>query len=209
MDFRRQLTRQFQFLTHSCDLYDHGFHDEAIRIATIARVLFHHTYDPVRNRGSIALIQHLGTPDPKLLSTCEIHPSAGAFQSNLTNMQIWPSEKIFQMEPKLSTATRSQEIDFDEWLNQEIVYVFPLDGQSVRLSRKRLVLVAANQDGGAHVDAQLDRQYEALESGAGWIMTLNPDDGPSEELPLKNGHLSALRQIGYEILHSSELLALQ
>lgn len=68
MDFRRQLTRQFEFLTHSCDLYDQGFHDEAIRIATIARVLFHHTYDQVRNRGSIALLRHLGTPNPKLLS---------------------------------------------------------------------------------------------------------------------------------------------
>lgn len=113
------------------------------------------------------------------------------------------------MEPKLSAATRSQEIDFDAWWNQEIVYVFLLASQSVRLSRKRLVLVAANQDGGAHVDAQLDRQYEALESGAGWMMTRNPDDGPPEKLPLRNGHLAALRQIGYEILHSPALLALQ
>jgi len=58
MDFRKQLARQLQFLTHSCDLYDQEFLDEAIRIATIARVLLHHTYDPVRNRGSIALIRH-------------------------------------------------------------------------------------------------------------------------------------------------------
>jgi hypothetical protein len=43
MDFRAHLKRQLGYLERSCASYDSGYKDEAIRIATIIRVLMHNT----------------------------------------------------------------------------------------------------------------------------------------------------------------------
>ena len=71
-----------------------------------------------------------------------------------------------------------------------------------------LVLGAANKDGGAHVDVMLEPKYERVLEGLGWSMTVNPDNEPPEDGACKHGHLAALRQMGYEVLHSPGLLAL-
>ena len=78
----------------------------------------------------------------------------------------------------------------------------------IRLTRKDLVLAAANKDGGAHVDSILDPGYEMVLSGAGWLMTTR-EGGLVKNFAFKHGHVSALRQMGYEILNSPDVLALR
>jgi len=77
----------------------------------------------------------------------------------------------------------------------------------ISINRKTLILLAANKDGGAHVDATGDSRYEKLRLGAGWKLTLNTATGPVDVL-FEHAHLAALRQLGYEVLHSEEILAL-
>jgi hypothetical protein len=63
--FKDQLTKQLGFLRRSCESYDQGYKDEAIRIATVLRVLFHDT------GRSTSLLTHLKAKDNIWLrSTC-------------------------------------------------------------------------------------------------------------------------------------------
>jgi hypothetical protein len=74
MDFKLQLKKQLKFLNSSCEAFDAGDMEEAIRIATCIRVLFHQT------RESISLITHLGGADIKLLSTTiDVEPGTVQF----------------------------------------------------------------------------------------------------------------------------------
>lgn len=52
--FRRLLSSHVGFLKRSCWLFDQGHEDEALRIATSLRVLFHDT------DASTSLLTHLG-----------------------------------------------------------------------------------------------------------------------------------------------------
>lgn len=75
----------------------------------------------------------------------------------------------------------------------------------VKATRRDLVRWAVDKDGGAHVDARLAPEYEVIRDGAGWSMTVSPDGGPSRVVPFLYAHLSALQQMGYELLHSSDI----
>ena len=92
-----------------------------------------------------------------------------------------------------------------EWWN-ETAYV--LD-HNTSLTRRNIVLDAANTDGGAHVDARLRQRYAALiqpgSVGRDRFTTERPD---KIGRPIADGHFVALRQMAYEILNSQELLNL-
>ena len=62
-----------------------------------------------------------------------------------------------------------QLVSFATWWDREIVFAASLPGQQTLtpMTRKKLVLVAANQDGGAHVDSKLDNIYDQMERGGG------------------------------------------
>ena len=54
VDFKAHLAKQLRFLERSCKSYDAGFTDEAVRIATVIRVIIHQTGT------STPLLKHLG-----------------------------------------------------------------------------------------------------------------------------------------------------
>jgi hypothetical protein len=62
-DFQRQLGRQLQFIENSCKEYDLGCKDEAIRISTALRIIFHDT------KSSTSLLSHLQCATLNMLST--------------------------------------------------------------------------------------------------------------------------------------------
>jgi uncharacterized protein YchJ len=65
--------------------------------------------------------------------------------------------------------------------------------------RGDLILIVANQDGGAHVDPEIDERYEKLANNklVGWIAV-----GPNGEHPIRHIEKVHLRQIGFEFLQS-------
>ncbi len=64
-------------------------------------------------------------------------------------------------------------------------------------TRQQVVLTAANQAGGAHVDPELDEAYARLSSHntMGWVVTHGEGEGP-----LLGVELATIRQISHEVL---------
>lgn len=194
LDFRAHLERQLSFLWRSCDAYDHGHIDEAVRIATVIRVLLHDT------PSSTSLLKHLDALHILLSSSVSPpHPRAvfmvgmGSMKTNNTGTKRVLNTDLSSLQPMTIT---------DWW--SEVVYIYG----SVHATRKSLVLGAANKDGGAHVDPKLNSEYEALMLTGlrGWFHYSPNNDGRFE--PVMNEHLLYIRQMGFELLNSPDLLAL-
>ena len=202
MDFKAQLSDQLDFIDTSCGLYDAGKKHEAKRIALALRVI---CYNPGGRSRSTSLLQHLGATGISLLSTSDVMFVGQEVATNLTNLVVRSPEQVFECVPKLAAAKTSRLVPFADWWDKEIVYLF--DG-GVSLSRMKLATLAANHDGGAHVDAALDPTYEKVKAGAGLTVTFTLSGGQPTAVALDNCILAALRQMGYEVLNSLDLIAL-
>jgi hypothetical protein len=204
MDFRGQLGRQLSFMERSCSAYDSGAVEDAVRIAVALRVIFHDTSK------SISLLRHLGTPNPQMVSTAtpfadeQLVPDVPSLylvelKAEAPNLRCWA-------EPMIERNHGTHMLPFGEWWAKEVV--IDLKNGFGALTRKQLVLEAANRDGGAHVDGELDSSYEKALEGAGVPIEVVFKDGKVMEAAFQYVNYASLRQIGYEVLRSRELLAL-
>ncbi len=199
MDFQRHLAKQIGFLDRSCKAYDHGFIDESVRIATVIRVLIHDTPK------SISLLRHLRATNIELISTVEpTEIPEGAYTAFAMGTWVLSSGGSKWL-PFLENSQFRIPLPVNVWWTQVVYSDF-----RYRLSRKDIVLAAANKDGGAHVDRDLTPAYAALaERGSLGIFGYGKRDDPARvEVPIENGHLGYLRAFGYELLSSRELLNL-
>ncbi len=203
--FANQLRKQLDFLERSCSSYDAGYKDEAIRIATVIRVLIHDTDN------STSLLNHLRALGIKLLSTC---PDVDAEFSDLSIYQACSfrglgimkisAGKGAELLPGLGEEDYRTMVPVQKWWNQ-IVWV--LDN-STKLTRKSIVLTAANKDGGAHVDKTLTREYKSLSSGGAAGSYSGTTGGKRFKGEIKDAHLVSIRQMGYELLNSPDIVSL-
>lgn len=186
---KRHLMRQLDFIRRSCESYDAGFEDEAVRIAQTIRVLLHDT------RSSTSLLALMGKKDHmELLTTCRNAPVPGG-------LLIMDSVSMFTMEgikPCLSETGFAKEIPVAEWWAQVVL----VTGPEQKHSRKSIILATANKDGGAHVDENITPDFRTQKEGY-WTF----DHGNSTE-ELADYHFIAIRQFGYEIMNSRQLSAL-
>lgn len=199
--FRQELAKQLNFIESSCESYDQGNIVEAIRIAVPARVIFHHT-----NR-SASLLSHLQATTINMLSeNVDVEDMERMLPSGMkitgaafTGGTMYSCER--GIVPVLGQGPFSRVIPLDYWWSECIAI---MDGH--RFSRKDLVLAAANKDGGAHVDEKLPEWYESLLIRFRQV-TVDAESGQEtsrsgfEQYPM-------LRQLGYEILNSQELVTL-
>lgn len=198
VDFQAQLKRQLDFLARSCQSFDAGFHDEAIRIAQCIRVLLHDTGKQT------SLLTHLNAKNIALTSSCldivsKVRPCTRArFFNGMGRIEIGPNGPKYY--PKLSGMFRD-DLPVEQWWMQTIFILDP----DTWVSRKMVVLEAADKDGGAHVDASLTPTYERLIKS--WDLGIFVDGG-GKETPISNHHFVALRQMGHELLDSPALIAL-
>lgn len=72
-----------------------------------------------------------------------------------------------------------------------------VDSQGKVLTRKQLILIAANQDGGAHIDPALDEVYASLSRKNSLLWVANVG---GEEHPIPKADRAAIRQIAHEVL---------
>jgi low affinity Fe/Cu permease len=194
-EFQAHLKRQLEFMYRSCESYDAGFCDEAIRIATCARVLLHQT------NSSTSLLKHLNGTTINLLTTCSPIPPGTMFSLGMGVLQT--SEQGLKYVPALGNRSDGAFVPFSKWWAQTVMVA-----NSMSMTRRKVVLNAANRDGGAHVDPKLDEDYRAL-SQPGFMDTIFVgNETESHEKPIEGSHLLCLRQIGYELLHSPQLTAL-
>ena len=207
IDFKEHLRRQIQFIRNSCELFDRGHVEEAIRIAVSLRVLFHHTGQ------SISLLHHLGAKSISLVSTAAPFVEEPVIPNlHLVNMlmSINGIDSIrCHCEPILGNSPRNEAIPFQKWWQDDVV----IEHKEPRkiLARRNLVLTAANMDGGAHVGDKLEPTYDEVRRGSGMEIefVFKPESGRAPlTVPFENIHYASLRQIGYEVLNSPELIAL-
>lgn len=201
MNLGLEIAKQLNFIISSCKLYDAGRMEEALRIAVAARVLFHNT-----SQSKAVIGGHLPATGMKLVSTTMFKLGWPAIQSNFLGfIAMYPSFGCFKA--MLDDSKRKQDIGWQEWWSTEPIMALNKAQESI--TRKQLVLACANKDGGAHVDAIKPNEYERLEDGLGFevVCTFKGKTHP-ERVKLRYANLAALRQIGHEILSSTELTQL-
>lgn len=188
-DLMRHLSEQLGFLEDSGRAFDEGRDGEAKRLAVTLRVLLHDT-EKARSllsqlgRKSGLFWDSAGPDNPRNLL-----PFGG-----LVGMRIGPADgRYFAL---LDDTPIGRHVAFDEWWN---AVVFRDQSRTTTLSRRDLVLTAANQDGGAHVDPALDERYArfARDNAMGWSYS----DGQTEK-PMDGAVGVAIRQIAHEVLRS-------
>ena len=201
-DFPAQLTRQLNFLGRSCALYDElGYEDEAIRIAVVLRTLFHQT------RASTSLVNHLGNPELEMPSyvPLDFDSEEVIFFQGLSLAEIVHT-KSARLLPLLGKGPPTLiYLSFEQWWNQ-VVWV----SGELKLTRRSIVLGAANKDGGAHVDENLPEDYSRFIAEDGFMEMPVGTFGTNEvyRYNFKNTHYSSLRQIAWEAMKCDKLMEL-
>ena len=191
MPAAEQLRRQLRFIEASCCNYDVGSHDEAVRIAVALRVLLHDTCNSHSVLSQLGLRQSI-----QLLSTFPPHTSTMEGIAMSFNGFLLSSAGL---EPALDRVTYRGFLTVDDWWRQVVHIV------NHEYSRRDIVLSAANQDGGAHVDPNPSEETTNLQLGIGTLTTTSAE-GHITTRNLDNAHFWLLRQFGYEILHSPTLI---
>ncbi len=216
--YKEALVTQLRYIHRSCELFDQGYWDEAIRIATQLRVIL-----SPGGGSKKSLLQHLGVNrNVKLLSTCgPVSPNAVMYQGmgsfEYRSDGVTQTSKFYA---PLDDTPLAYEMKLHEWWEQ-VVYVLPppipsegpvppalADEPSTVLQRKSIILTAANKDGGAHIDAELTPEYERLAAPGAVGEWVGVVDGVEQRTPIIGAHFVCLRQMGYEILRSPGLGAL-
>ena len=133
------------------------------------------------------MIPHLDSPDGKIF-----------FRAAITGILVMNGVNYIQ--PHLSRHNDSRFLSFEDWWNEEILVL-----SRIPLSRRELVLNAANKNGGAHVDIDnLDDIYKKMESGD---IDMHHVIGDTV-IPITVFWHTTMRQIGYELLNTPELVSL-
>jgi hypothetical protein len=190
-EFAEQLARHLGFIRKSAEAFDAGERDEALRIAVSLRVLFHDT------KNSVSLLTHLKLKNKVfVLSTlhpgCVYDPKTGHWTAVIA-MWVSPTDGVV---PPLNKTPRHEMIPAQAW------WIEPVLHRGTTITRKDVILAAANQDGGAHVDAAPDLTTLELVKGVGSIRPAGSD----HDIPLSNQHFPMLRQFAYEVLNSPSMI---
>lgn len=192
--FEEQMGIQIGFLSRSSELYDQGYEDESLRLATTMRVMFHQT------GSSTSLLTHMGLAGTNMLSSARGHGDWKDYLSQVINLA---SPLPIQMIPLLGQAFA--EVSLDHWWDGEPIFV----DNGTPYTRKKIILSLANKDGGAHVDHQLEAYYEVLRAGK-YAIGIKGDlqyDGPTPfqqgvTIYPDNAHFALARQFAHEVLVS-------
>lgn len=191
-ELKKHLEEQIYFLQSSADAYDQGNEIEAKRMATIIRTLVH---DNPKSK-SKSLLEQLDMKKGKFLSTCHMYEDSPMAQRGLISTFLGGDTpaKYYAM---LDDAEISKEVDFENWWNEIIFTVKDEKGEKISFSRKEIIRFVADQDGGAHVDPEIDSTYAKLSKynllGDLW------GDGTKWE-SYKNPERASIRQIAHEML---------
>lgn len=197
-----KLTEQIGFIRASCQAYDAGSESEALRIATCLRTILHDSSRGGPNP-SVSLMSHLGLKNGSMLSSSR---GIGDREDFISYRFSLDKANPASMIPIL--GDKFHEISINDWWNKETV----IKRAENPVTRRRLVLDAANKDGGTHVDQSLPNYYALLNEGdqsigisisglkdkVGWVKFEEDKTHFAT-----NSHLALIRQFGHEFLASA------
>lgn len=181
------LVQQLRLLRKACD---GGFNDpwdftEGINVAARLRVLLHHIGS---DTNSNALLEQLKLREGRYLNT----EGQGHTLTLPSFLGPWP-RYLAPYKPWSETDM----IPLDQWW--EAVTISPAWGGPL-ISRKGLVLVISNQDGGAHIDDDIEEWVAILrrKHPTGWHSL--DEDGTTQ--PIRGWEYGTVRCVGMELLWS-------
>ncbi|HEX9050370.1 MAG TPA: SEC-C metal-binding domain-containing protein [Anaeromyxobacter sp.] len=188
-DLRAHLEDQLGFLKASAAAFDAGNTREAMRLAVTLRILLHDT------KHSRSLLGQLGRKGEQFWdSAVPDKPGNLLAYGGLVAVHAAPGHPKYA--PLLDDFDGASRIDFGTWWNAPVLR----EQSGPALSRCDVVLTAANQDGGAHVDPRLDERYArfAHDNALGVL----GGDGAGPVRPLDGAVAATLRQIAHEVLRT-------
>ncbi|MDO8635983.1 MAG: SEC-C metal-binding domain-containing protein [Dehalococcoidia bacterium] len=186
-DLELHLQHCVEALKLSCDAFDRGSFGEAMRLAATIRLLVHDTNQ------SKSLLGQLGKKSAKFYDT-SLKEQQNSLISHIGPIGIvMETGTYFAFLDDLPPTESPRWVEFGEWWSGVIF----IDKRGQRTTRKDMILAMANQDGGVHVDTQLDQKYASLsrENALGWNYV-----GPKGEFELKSPVFAAARQVAHEVL---------
>lgn len=180
------LKEQISFLEASSNSFDAGREEEAKRPAVSIRILVHDT--PI----SHSLLGQMGEKLKFLDTSSDLDSNNILAHGGLISILTEPNQIRYAAMLDNLPTDKVKMIDFDSWWNKPVF----VDKQGRKLTRQDLILTAANQDGGAHVDPSLDETYANL-SRKGLDLIVNHGKGAKI---LDKPERAAIRQIAHEVL---------
>jgi len=190
-ELEESLEEQLRFIEKSAQLYDAGDHTEAKRIATALRILFHSTWQ------SKALLVQLGFDALQFQDSTGGGIVPGNMLTECPLVLITIGGPGPDYEPILDSGPPFPPnlLSMNAWWRQ-IIFV---DDQRREFSRRDIVRSVADQDGGAHVDPELEGDYHRLSRENSLAWTIN---SPTGKRAAENPVPPAIRQIAHEVLKS-------
>lgn len=187
-ELQSHLEEQIRFIESSANSFDSGFTGEAKRLAVSLRLLLHDTSN------CKSLLTQLEIKNAPFIDT-SVPNEAGnvGSYSGLIFINL-EQQRPARFLPMLDDAPcKPQNINFEDWWNG----VSFIDNENKSILRKDVVLSVANQDGGAHVDPNLNKVYARLsrQNSLSWFYT-----GAGKTIPIKEPERAAIRQIAHEVL---------
>jgi hypothetical protein len=184
------LRREVNFLWYACRIYDEGYEEIAVKMAVSVRILAH---DTGRSR---SLFTQLGRPIEVRSTTPDI---TGAWLFAGTLSTVGGAKQV-----PILDGNKGQH-HFLPWQKWWVEPVYALR-QLGHFGRRDIVLPAANNDGGAHVDIEnIPDSYQVLRDG----LVRRPGTETNEAAPeLTNNQFPDLRQIAHELLTSPDVVTL-
>lgn len=178
---------QVRFIQKSIKEFDSGDEKEAQRLATHLRIMFHDT------QSSKSIFKQL-KPRISFYSNSDLYTPSNLLAS-WTILNVMLESGGLRYLPKIEKSSRCFFLDFIDWWN-EIIF----DDHLNKFTRRDIVLYIANQDGGAHVDSQLNEAYARLTkmNSLGWMDS-------NGNAPINNPAYQAIRSIANEVLISINL----
>lgn len=184
-DLYNELENQIYFLESSIINFDQGHFEEGKRIATTLRVLLHDT------KISHSLLGQLGVKDKLWFFDVARYYDGRNLLSDDLLLNI--------LAPRLTITGKTPAKHFEEWWGRQVV--MSTGGMNpMTYTRKQLVLLLANQDGGAHVDPEIDEEYYEItrNNKYGWFLSTEQHDNAS--IPLSNNRINlSVRTIAFEV----------
>lgn len=185
------------FMIASCKAYDGGSYNEAKRLAVSIRVLVHNT------SSSHALLDQLGKKNMLFYDwsvdygPTNMLPEWGLVKIHVdTHVKPTLVEYVPQFDFVEDPSKAKRKVRFDVWWGKNVFD----DKNKTVLSRKRIVLCVANEDGGAHVDPKLSQDYANLIKFNMLGLQAIREGIPGDiSVPIQ---FAAVRQIAYELLRS-------
>ncbi len=183
-----KLKQQMRFLRTSCETFDKGDTEEAIRISATIRILVHDT------KNSRSLLHQINQKNMSFYDTSSRYsPTNLLTYQGLCFMRLGPHGADVVARLDAPPPDRNVEkIAFDRWWEGIVI----TDSNRNAFCRKDLVLLTADKDGGAHIDPQIDENYFDLANATtfGWKFDIS-----KRKCAFNNPILQSIRQIAYEI----------